>query len=80
MDTLLLAVITIVPLLLCVAFLLFYIKAQLHELHLSMNSRMDELLDTARLLARAEGFKAGQDDHRMDAIKDAGDRASKPTS
>lgn len=44
-----------------VAFLTVY--RLLRELHLTMNSRLDELLATTRDLARAEGFRAGQADH-----------------
>ena len=47
------------------------IVRQLRQLHLTMNSRLDELLKTTRSLARAEGFKAGQQDH-LDALRDAG--------
>jgi hypothetical protein len=49
------------------------IVRQLRQLHLSMNSRLDELLNTTRSLARAEGFKAGQQDH-LDALRDAGSK------
>jgi hypothetical protein len=45
------------------------IMRQLRELHLTMNSRLDELLATTKSLARAEGFKAGQEDH-LAAIRD----------
>lgn len=45
------------------------IANKLTELHLSMNSRLDELLTTTRALARAEGFKAGQENH-LRAIRD----------
>ncbi len=40
------------------------IAGQLRELHLSLNSRLDLLLDTTRRLALAEGFKSGQEDKR----------------
>lgn len=42
---------------------MFLIYWQLRELHRTMNSRLDELIRTAKLLARAEGFKEGQEDH-----------------
>ncbi len=54
-----------------VGIVLMFIIRQLRELHLSMNSRLDELLKTTGTLARAEGFKAGQDDH-LEALKAAG--------
>jgi hypothetical protein len=41
--------------------------------HLSMNSRLDELLMTTKKLARAEGFTAGQKDH-LDAVRAAGSK------
>jgi hypothetical protein len=46
-------------------------------LHLTMNSRLDELLDVTKKLARAEGFKAGQEDH-LGALKEAGSNLDKP--
>ena len=49
--------------------MLFMMQREMRELHLSLNSRMDKLLDTTRLLARAEGFKAGQED-RLAEIRD----------
>lgn len=42
---------------------LLMIYWQLKELHKTMNSRLDELISTAKLLARAEGFREGQEDH-----------------
>lgn len=44
---------------------------QLRELHKSTNSRLDELLTATKSLARAEGFKAGQEDH-LQALRDFG--------
>jgi len=38
------------------------LNKQLNDLHLSMNSRLDALLNTTSALARAEGFTAGQQD------------------
>lgn len=43
---------------------------RLQELHLTMNSRLSELLDATKKLARAEGFRAGQEDHLSD-LRDA---------
>lgn len=51
----------------------YYIIARLRELHASMNSRLDELLVATRALARAEGFKAGREDH-LSEIRTAGRR------
>jgi hypothetical protein len=53
------------------------IVRQLRQLHLTMNSRLDELLATTRSLARAEGFKAGQEDH-LENLRDAGAKLSPP--
>jgi hypothetical protein len=47
----------------------FYGWKMLRELHLTMNSRLDELLKATKSLARAEGFKAGQEDH-LQALKE----------
>ena len=38
----------------------FILNKQMTELHLSLNSRMDQLLKSTGQLARAEGFQAGQ--------------------
>lgn len=46
----------------------YYIVTQLRELHLSMNSRLDALLSVTKQLARAEGYKAGQDE--MQQLRD----------
>lgn len=52
---------------------LLLIHRMLRELHLSLNSRLDKLLDTTRSLARAEGFTAGQKDQKtQDTDKLAG--------
>jgi hypothetical protein len=48
-----------------------HICNKLQELHLSMNSRLDELVATTNSLSRAEGFRAGQESR--DLIKKAGD-------
>jgi hypothetical protein len=52
-----------------------YVVYYLHELHNTMNSRLDELLIATRSLARAEGFKAGQKDSAdsLEAIRKAGE-------
>jgi hypothetical protein len=55
---------------------MYVIVRKLNELHLSMNSRLDQLLDTTGRLARAEGFQAGQDDH-LAALKEAGSNLEK---
>ncbi len=49
----------------------FFVMLKLSELHLSTNSRLDELLSTTKSLARAEGFKAGQENH-LDELRRAG--------
>lgn len=56
-----------------------FIMIQLRQLHVTMNSRLDELLRTTNALARAEGFKAGQEDrnHRLDRLRHA-DKALDP--
>jgi hypothetical protein len=51
--------------------LVLVIMYQLRGLHLTMNSRLDELLQSTKSLARAEGFKAGQKNH-LDEIRDVG--------
>jgi CHASE3 domain sensor protein len=38
-----------------------YLARMLNELHLSLNSRLDLLLAKTDQLARAEGYKAGQE-------------------
>ncbi len=48
----------------------FTIYRQLRELHLSTNSRLDMLLKTTGSLARAEGFRAGQEEH-LESLKSA---------
>ncbi len=55
---------------------MYIIVRKLNELHLSMNSRLDQLLDTTGRLARAEGFQAGQDDH-LAALREAGSSLEK---
>ena len=40
----------------------FIILSQVKKQHLATNSRLDELLETTKQLARLEGFKAGQID------------------
>lgn len=70
MDTFLLVAIA------CALIIIFVtIVRQLRELHRTMNSRLDELLSTTRSLARAEGFKAGQEDH-LENLRDAGAKLS----
>lgn len=72
MDTFLLVAIA------CALIIIFVtIVRQLRELHRTMNSRLDELLNTTRSLARAEGFKAGQEDH-LENLRDAGANLSPP--
>jgi amino acid transporter len=60
--------------LIVVALNFVYIRIRLLELHLSMNSRLDELLATAKKLSLAEGFRAGQESR--DLIKQVGDKVS----
>jgi len=55
----------------------FVINRQLNELHLSMNSRLDELLATTTKLARAEGFRAGQENH-LEAVRKVTDALDHP--
>ncbi len=50
----------------------FYMLCQLRELHKSMNSRLDELLLSTKKLARAEGFKAGQETYLSDVRRAGG--------
>ncbi len=52
--------------------ILYLIAQHLRALHLTMNSRLDELIRTTKSLARAEGFEAGKKNH-LDAIRQAGD-------
>lgn len=52
-----------------VMFILVGILYQLRELHLSLNSRLTELLLVTKTLARAEGFRAGQENH-LRALRD----------
>jgi hypothetical protein len=40
---------------------------KVERLHLAINSRLDELLRTTGSLARAEGFRAGQENHLAEA-------------
>lgn len=68
MDTFLLVAMAIG---LAIAFLLIW--RQLHDLHLSTNSRLDQLLKTTGELARERGFKAGQENH-LSALRDAGSK------
>ena len=42
---------------------LVYIVHMLRQQHLAMNSKFDLLLKTTGDLRRAEGFKAGQEEH-----------------
>jgi len=62
---------------LAVASLIFVVLRQLRRIHLSMNSRLDELLETTGKLARAEGFKAGQENH-LDALRAADRKLDAP--
>jgi hypothetical protein len=43
-----------------------HIVAAMRTLHLSTNSRLDELLKTTKALSRAEGFTAGQEAERAE--------------
>lgn len=54
----------------CILLSMVVIVRQLRELHKLMNSRLDELLRTTRLLANMEGFKAGQEEH-LAILKDS---------
>jgi hypothetical protein len=59
---------------LAVGFILLY--RALRELHLTMNSRLDELVRTAKQLARAEGFREGQESaghDELSALRKAGE-------
>lgn len=49
-----------------------YMLLQLRQIHLSTNSRLDELLITTRKLAMAEGFKAGQEDYLSEVRRASG--------
>ena len=51
---------------------------QLRRQHLAMNSRLDALLDVTGKLARAEGYKAGQDS--MEKIRNLTDELDKNSS
>jgi hypothetical protein len=51
---------------------LWLIASQLRGLHLTMNSRLDELVRVTKALALAEGFAAGKANH-LDAIRKAGE-------
>jgi low affinity Fe/Cu permease len=51
---------------------LFMIQRHLRDLHMTMNSRLDELVRTTKALARQEGFEAGKREH-LEAIRQAGD-------
>jgi low affinity Fe/Cu permease len=53
-----------------------YVLNKQRDMHLAMNSRLDELLKTTSNLARAERFTAGQKD-RLDALRDAGSNLEK---
>lgn len=68
MDTLIIVIFIVLLCGLAIGFVT--IARQLRELHLSMNSRLDQLLKRTGELARAEGFKAGQQNH-LDALRDA---------
>jgi len=45
---------------------LLYISYQMRALHLSTNSRMDQLLDVTRLSAKAEGNLAGRAEQKLE--------------
>ena len=47
-----------------------HIARKIRDLHLSTNSRLDELLTTTKALSRAEGFKAGQEDEQAKRFKE----------
>jgi hypothetical protein len=51
---------------------LYVIASHMRDLHLTMNSRLDELVRVTKALARAEGFAAGKENH-LNAIRKAGD-------
>jgi hypothetical protein len=53
--------------------LIMAILRMLYNLHALMNSRLTELIKATKDLARAEGFKAGQEDH-LQALRDFKDR------
>lgn len=61
---------TLIAILICGVVALIWIQRALRELHLSLNSRLDALLDTTRALARSEGFAAGQKNH-IEGLKQA---------
>lgn len=42
-------------------------KAEIQRIHVSVNSRMDELLRTAKHLSRSEGQAEGKEQEREDA-------------
>lgn len=67
-DIYLLAVISVFVVILAIVLI-----KKLNELHATMNSRLDELLQVTSKLARAEGFKAGQENH-LGNLKDAASR------
>jgi hypothetical protein len=68
------AILAIVAAAIIVVAAYMYVVMQLRELHLSTNSRLDELLETTKSLARAEGFRAGQEDKedRLEGVRQAG--------
>lgn len=47
------------------------IVSMLRSNHLAMNSRLDQLLKTAKILARMEGFEEGREE-RLEAVRQAG--------
>jgi hypothetical protein len=46
---------------------------KIHSLHVQVNHRMDELLETTRKLATSEGFKKGAQDERLKSEQTARD-------
>ena len=52
-----------------IAVMCFIILSQVKKQHSATNSRLDELLETTKQLARMEGFKAGQlDQYNKDRL------------
>jgi len=72
MDERIILAVSIIVILCTAVGVLWLIAAQLRGLHLTMNSRLDELVRVTRALARAEGFEAGKANH-LEAIRRAGD-------
>jgi len=46
-----------------ILFMMYIVYRQLRELHITMNSRLDQLISVTKDLARSEGFRAGQENH-----------------